>query len=302
MKKSTKYESAVKDAKTLESVIPKQLAEYTTRALSKLNEALGGDVGGYVANRLHMSHEELREALAAEQIDGVALAIYNIEKRGQSVVIGDQTGIGKGRQAAAMIRYGLLSGYLPIFFTDRYTLFSDMYRDCKALGIKEARPLVVNAGVSVVDFDHVVEQKATCTSDEIWSPADEEDNEKYEAERMMLYQKQYEVVYKAPKKSVLQEIFIKGELPQDAFDYLMITYSQLKDAKRDMTRLNFLMALCEQHRVLFIFDEAHKSSGVNAGKASVITQGINMILEETPQTQCVFLSATFAKRPECLPS
>lgn len=300
MKKSSKYESAVKDAKTLESVIPKQLAEYTTRALSKLNEALGGDVGGYVANRLHMSHEELREALAAEQIDGVALAIYNIEKRGQSVVIGDQTGIGKGRQAAAMIRYGLLSGYLPIFFTDRYTLFSDMYRDCKALGIKEARPLVVNAGVSVVDFDHVVEQKATCTSDEIWSPADEEDNEKYEAERMMLYQKQYEVVYKAPKKSVLQEIFIKGELPQDAFDYLMITYSQLKDAKRDMTRLNFLMALCEQHRVLFIFDEAHKSSGVNAGKASVITQGINMILEETPQTQCVFLSATFAKRPECL--
>lgn len=209
MKKSTKYESAVKDAKTLESVIPKQLAEYTTRALSKLNEALGGDVGGYVANRLHMSHEELREALAAEQIDGVALAIYNIEKRGQSVVIGDQTGIGKGRQAAAMIRYGLLSGYLPIFFTDRYTLFSDMYRDCKALGIKEARPLVVNAGVSVVDFDHVVEQKATCTSDEIWSPADEEDNEKYEAERMALYQKQYEVVYKAPKKSVLQEIFIK---------------------------------------------------------------------------------------------
>lgn len=81
MKKSSKYESAVKDAKTLESVIPKQLAEYTTRALSKLNEALGGDVGGYVANRLHMSHEELREALAAEQIDGVALAIYNIEKR-----------------------------------------------------------------------------------------------------------------------------------------------------------------------------------------------------------------------------
>ena len=76
MKKSTKYESAVKDAKTLESVIPKQLAEYTTRALSKLNEALGGDVGGYVANRLHMSHEELREALAAEQIDGVALAIH----------------------------------------------------------------------------------------------------------------------------------------------------------------------------------------------------------------------------------
>ena len=50
MKKSTKYESTVKDAKTLESVIPKQLAEYTTRALSKLNEALGDNVGGYIAS------------------------------------------------------------------------------------------------------------------------------------------------------------------------------------------------------------------------------------------------------------
>ena len=30
------------------------------------------------------------------------------------------------------------------------------------------------------------------TSDEIWSPDDEEDNEKHEAERMALYQKQYD--------------------------------------------------------------------------------------------------------------
>ena len=301
MNKSTKYESAARNADTLGAVVPKQLAEYTSRALTKLNDALGGDVCGYVANRLHMSDVELCQAMAAEQIDGVALAMYNIEKRGQSVIIGDQTGIGKGRQAAAMIRYGLLAGYLPIFFTDRYTLFSDMYRDCKALGIKDARPLVVNAGVSVVDFDHVVEEDETEAPDEIWSPAnDEEDNEKLEADRMALYQKQYEVVYRAPKKPALQEIFSKGDVPTDVFDYLMMTYSQLKDARRDMTRLNFLRMVCEKHRVLFVFDEAHKSSGVNAGKASIITQGINLILEETPQTQCVFLSATFAKRPECL--
>lgn len=301
MNKSTKYESAARNADTLGAVVPKQLAEYTGRALTKLNDALGGDVCGYVANRLHMSDVELCQAMAAEQIDGVALAMYNIEKRGQSVIIGDQTGIGKGRQAAAMIRYGLLAGYLPIFFTDRYTLFSDMYRDCKALGIKDARPLIVNAGVSVVDFDHVVEEDETEVPDEIWSPTNnDEDDEKLEADRMALYQKQYEVVYRAPKTPTLQEIFRKGDVPTDVFDYLMITYSQLKDAGRDMTRLNFLRMVCERHRVLFVFDEAHKSSGVNAGKASIITQGINMILEETPQTQCVFLSATFAKRPECL--
>ena len=301
MHTSTKYKSAANNVTSLGSVVPKQLVEDTTKALNKLKVALGGDVSGYVASRLHMNMTELCDALAAEQVDGVALAMYNIEKRAQSVIIGDQTGIGKGRQAAAMIRYGLLSGYLPVFFTDRYTLFSDMYRDCKALGIKDARPLVVNAGASVVDFDHIIEEKEKGAPDEIWSPmSEEEEDAKFEAELMQLYQKQYEVVYKAPKKIILQELFENRDIPSNAFDYLMITYSQLKDAKRDATRLNFLHSLCEKHRVLFIFDEAHRSSSVSAGKVSVITQGINQILTETTQTQCVFLSATFAKRPESL--
>lgn len=300
MDKNT-YHSAAKDVNTLGSIVPIQLVAPTAQALHKLNDALCGDVSGYVASRLHMSLNELRDALAAEQVDGVALAMYNIEKRAQSIIIGDQTGIGKGRQAAAMIRYGLLSGYLPIFFTDRYTLFSDMYRDCKALGIKEARPLIVNAGVSVVDFDIVVEPKETDSSfDEIWTPVGDEEDMKHNAELMNVYQKQYEVVYKSPTKKILQKIFENGELPDDVYDYLMITYSQLKDAKRDMTRVDFLQSLCEKHRVLFIFDEAHRSSSVSAGKISTITQSINMILSESQQTQCVFLSATFAKRPESL--
>ena len=300
MKTAVKYESVASGVDPLNSVIPQRLVEETHAALQKLKAALGNDVSGYVANRLHMSISELGDALAAEQVDGVALAMYNIEKRAQSVIIGDQTGIGKGRQAAAMIRYGLLSGYLPVFFTDRYTLFSDMYRDCKALGIKEARPLVVNNGASVVDFDKIVENKDIDAPDEIWSPSDDEDNQIDEAELMSIYQNQYEVVYKSPTKRVLQQIFNSGDIPTDSYDYLMITYSQLKDARKDMTRLDFLQSLCEKHRVLFIFDEAHRSSSVSAGKISVITQGVNRILSETQQTQCVFLSATFAKRPESL--
>ncbi len=301
MCETNKYQSASDNVSGLGTIVPKNLVEVTGKALSKLKEALDGDVSGYVAKRLCFSLKELANVLVAEQVDGIALALYNIEKRSQSVVIGDQTGIGKGRQAAAMIRYGLLSGYLPVFFTDRYTLFSDMYRDCKALGIKEARPLVVNAGVSVVDFDYIVEEKTTNLPDEIWSSVEEDvDMEKFETQLMQLYQKQYKVVYKAPKKSVLQDIFASGDIPVCNYDYLMVTYSQLKDAKRDTTRLDFLYSLCEKHRVLFIFDEAHRGSSVSAGKVSVITQGINKILTETEQTQCVFLSATFAKRPESL--
>lgn len=300
MKGSIKYRSAVDGIDSLNSVIPKQLVEATTKALSKLKEALGGDVSAYVSHRLHLSFGELKQALAAEQVDGIALAMYNIEKRGQAIIIGDQTGIGKGRQAAAMIRYGLLSGYLPIFFTERYTLFSDIYRDCKALGIHRARPLVVNTGVSVVDFDVLLDAPSVDTARPIWSPDSSETDVQAEKRLMQLYEKQYKVVYKSPSKKVIQSILYSGNISREYYDYLMITYSQLKGAGRDRTRLGFLQSLCRNHRVLFVFDEAHCSSSVSAGKVSIITQAINKILSGAPEAQCVFLSATFAKRAESL--
>lgn len=298
---STEYKGISAGAQELGTLVPSQLANDTTHALEKLRDALGGDVSGFVAKRLHFSQKELFQALAMEQIDSVAMAIYNIEMRSQTVIIGDQTGIGKGRQAAAMIRYGMLSGYLPVFFTDRYTLFSDMYRDCKALGIQEARPLIVNSGVSVVDFDKVIEPESMPDApDEIWSPTIGEDEEADDSGLMTLFQKQYEVVYKSLKKREMEIIYSKRDIPEGCYEYLMMTYSQLKDAKKDKTRLDFLNALCEKHRLLFIFDEAHRSSSVSAGNVSVITQCINSVLENSAEAQCVFLSATFAKRPECL--
>ena len=57
------------------------------------------------------------------------MAIYNIEVRKQGMIIGDQTGIGKGRIAAAMIRYAVNQGHQPIFITEKANLFSDLYRD-----------------------------------------------------------------------------------------------------------------------------------------------------------------------------
>lgn len=295
MKGSTKYESASTGVPSLDTTIPQQLVNDTNKALSHLRQALCNDVTGYVAKRLNMTEDELSASLSAEQVDGVALALYNIEMRSQAVIIGDQTGIGKGRQAAAMIRYGLKAGYLPIFFTDRYTLFSDMYRDCKALGIGDARPLVVNKGVCVVDFDRLIDKELT--EDLIWT-LEEDEIEQKETEVMSHYQSQYETVYKAPTASQMDLMYQAGDIRREFYDYLMITYSQLQTSSRDDTRLQFLLSLCQKHKVLFIFDEAHRSSSVSNGKISTITECVNKLLSETPATQCIFLSATFAKRSE----
>lgn len=86
---STEYKGISAGAQELGTKVPSQLANDTTHALEKLRDALGGDVSGFVAKRLHFSQKELFQALAMEQIDSVAMAIYNIEMRSQAVIIGD---------------------------------------------------------------------------------------------------------------------------------------------------------------------------------------------------------------------
>jgi hypothetical protein len=57
------------------------------------------------------SIEEMHNALAAEQVDSVAMAIHNMWG-GNAMIIGDQTGVGKGRQMAALIRWACKQGKL----------------------------------------------------------------------------------------------------------------------------------------------------------------------------------------------
>jgi hypothetical protein len=65
-----------------------------------------------------------------EQIDAIANAIYNFENTGFGIIIADQTGVGKGRVGAGLIRYAIEHlKKMPIFVTDKKHLISDMYRD-----------------------------------------------------------------------------------------------------------------------------------------------------------------------------
>ena len=143
----------------LGTVVPKGMAQEMYNALhdvkKQLEDAFGLDLDSFVQDRLQFTPEELNidralydsktpdeqkqlindnlcTVFAPEQIDAIALAIYNIEirKTGNGMIEGDMTGIGKGRVAAAIIRYVIK--YLkktPIFLTEKTYLFSDIYRD-----------------------------------------------------------------------------------------------------------------------------------------------------------------------------
>ena len=113
----------------MNTVVPRYMAEAVSNYLQNLQEEIG-DLDEFVRDRLgYKSKEGLYGVMGAEQIEGVALAIDAIERGTGGFVIGHQTGVGKGRMVAAIMRYAKNQGLIPIFLTADDGLFSSMYRD-----------------------------------------------------------------------------------------------------------------------------------------------------------------------------
>lgn len=103
-------------------------------ALDKLSS--DGDIDSYVAKELNYPQKDIPKYFSAEQVDAIALALSNMNNDA-GFIIGDQTGIGKGRVVAAIIRHSMINGKMPIFITEKPVLYKDMYRDLTDIGMGE---------------------------------------------------------------------------------------------------------------------------------------------------------------------
>ena len=265
---------------TLKAVMPADQQEAVNKNLEKL-----GDADQFLVDELgYNDKDDLYSHLAAEQVDSVALALQQA-KKGNAFIIGDMTGIGKGRQAASLIRYAKKQGQVPVYFTKTAGLLSDVYRDLVDIGSPDLRPFVFGSA-----------KEAAIT--------DSDGN----------------VVFALPSKSevkrVLDYIEKNGKLP-DKYDYVLTTYSQVsngvyefdEDGNRKERKLakgkSFgAAALSGQRRrdaieklmdnAYLILDESHTAGG-NSGQGNYFQHIIQKAKNVT------FFSATFAKRPDNMP-
>ncbi len=128
------------------TLVPFAMATATENALRRLNTSVG-DVDAFVAEKLNYeSIDLLWTHFAAEQIDAIALAIVNIE-RGKGFIIGDQTGIGKGRFNAGIERYAMEQGHVPISLTRSPDLYVDKIRDLIDVGVNDFTPMLTNTSM-----------------------------------------------------------------------------------------------------------------------------------------------------------
>jgi predicted RNA methylase len=215
------YTPASDSCVVLDTVVPDSMGYETHSALQMIKDAVGGDIDEYVRVKLnYKTKTELCKALSAEQIDAVGMAVYNIEERNQGIIIGDQTGIGKGRVAASIIRYAVHQGVQPIFITEKANLFSDIYRDLVAIGSQDLTPFIVNGRERKTDIK-------------------DEDGE---------------IVHQALPANDQARIFQDQKVPA-RFDFIVATYSQFNSPDKKPEKPAFLNTIAED--TIVIMDEAH---------------------------------------------
>ncbi|MBR5067991.1 MAG: strawberry notch family protein [Bacteroidales bacterium] len=204
------------------TMIPMGMASAVENVLAQIEQEKG-PVDQWMRQQLGFyTIDEMQRVLSAEQIDGVAMAIFQMG-RGRGFILGDMTGVGKGRQLAALIVWSLLKGRKPVYVTERSLLFSDMYRDLNDIGCGHLRPFILNA-------DH--EAKVT----------DQQGN----------------VVYDLPTRKEMEHFRLYGTLPP-GYDFLMLTYSQLM--RRESTNWKVGRVRNFIKDTYLLMDECHNASG-----------------------------------------
>ena len=207
---------------------PSNMATAAQTALDKLERAVG-NVDEYVRQRMgYDSKEKLWEYLYAEQIDANALAFWQRD-RDKVFLNGDQTGNGKGRFCASQIIDAINQSYIPVFITQKSTLYVSMLADLQDIG---------KSGVNIFTTDNNLR---------LALPNDS----------------QLRTGNPAQQEAEMQRIMQQGI---GAYNAIFTTYSQLQtiDSGKEPFRRDFLREIAPN--AIFIFDEAHEAGGSTGEK------------------------------------
>jgi hypothetical protein len=255
------------------TLVPSNMRTAIADALTDMS-ARAGSIDEYVARELGYEPAELGRYFSAEQVDALALALDQMS-RGSGFIIGDQTGVGKGRFVAGIIRYALKNGRIPIFVTEKPNLYADIVRDLRDIAHKDIRPLMTNAGERV--------------------PIDDSGNE-------------LRTQGNSPHNALLNRIAGSADLGE--FNIVFTTYNQMQTLKGKPTeRMLLLQALAPN--AIVIFDESHNAGGSDAERRSRNQKAADGGSPKTGRAAfaralastakgVVYSSATYAKRPSVM--
>jgi hypothetical protein len=259
--------------KAVGTLVPANMQTSIDRALARIEQESGG-VDKYVAKKLGYSQKALGEHFSAEQVDALALAITNLDE-GAGFIIGDQTGVGKGRVVAGILRYAKRLGRIPVFVTAKPGLYADMRRDLADIGMPEFNAFITNTNLRGQD-------------------------------KIVL--KNGEVIESLPpaKHAAAMKAIQESEKP--TVDAVFTTYDQLNPrGGAETARAGFLRSIAPKS--ILVLDESHKAGGTessgffkdkegNAAEKASRAQTFRDLVDAAAGV--VYSSATYAKNPHVM--
>ncbi len=223
--------------KCIGTMIPASMATAIHNHLNAIAKE-EGSVAEFVMNELHINtQEELEAKLSGEQIDGVALAIKQMQD-GKGFIIGDMTGVGKGRQVAACLYWAILQGTKPVFVTEKSTLFTDLYRDLKDIGCGHLRPFILNSDSEARILDSFGN-----------------------------------IVYDKPKATEIEEFKATRSIPV-GYDFLLLTYSQLSREADKNWKADCVKSSVKDSYL--IMDESHNATGSDSNIGQFFREAVTL--------------------------
>lgn len=209
-------------------------------AFDKLKEYLNGeDSIKWLQKKLHVkTQKELLSLILPEQMDSVCCAIYNIENN-QEFIIGDETGIGKGRILASIARYALSNKKKVLFVTEAEHLFTDFYRDLlntQTTQYIKDQIYILHNNASIYDLNNK----------KIYSSLSKANNDK------ILETGKFEYIKNK------QKVTFKSNI-------IFTTYSQFNRIETAKKKIKFLSEFIDKDTII-LFDEFHNSTGNSTTK------------------------------------
>ncbi len=204
-------------------LVPTNMRGPLQAALDRLEDKVGDLDKNVMAELGYASVADVHRAFMGLQVDSIAAAIDQI-RDGKGTIIADQTGIGKGRQAAAIIRWSARQGYVPVFVSVKPSLFTDMFGDLHDIGSDDIAPFVLNKDEAIMH----------------------EDGSRLFGNDAKTHAK------------TIDGIATSGELPAGR-NAVFMTYSQINVDNRQRKAIEALA-----DRAVFILDESHNAAGDSA--------------------------------------
>lgn len=281
------YESVSKGNKN-GLLMPGRLGREQHRALKKVEEKVGMPLDDWVSEKI--GTDDATRFLYAEQVDAVAMAIRSIEN-GEGFIVGDQTGTGKGRIAASLVRYALEQGHVPVWFTQKKTLYKTSSRDLSDVEMSDLSMVATDNNLRM-DLDAAFGQREM------------KQGEMKEALQAATERIRELTPLSADATKGQRKIHGKKLKSILGADVVVSAYTQVGPNESNRVRREFIAALAP-HAIL-IMDESHLAAGGEGKGKTVKAKGQDFRLAKDHTKEHfrrfvgasrggIFLSATWAK-------